>query len=57
MVLGSGKVRGGADPSDQEIEAGMREKIIYIIKECAGGILLGVLLIGVVLIGLRLQVR
>jgi len=57
VVLGSGKVRGGADPSDQEIEAGMREKIIYIIKECAGGILLGVLLIGVVLIGLRLQVR
>ena len=35
----------------------MREKIIYIIKELVGGLLLGVLLIGVVLIGLRLQVR
>ncbi|MBO5069908.1 MAG: hypothetical protein J6C37_06055 [Roseburia sp.] len=57
MVLGSGKVRGGADPADQEIEASMREKIIYIIKEIVGGIILGVFLIAVVLIGLRLQVR
>lgn len=35
----------------------MREKIIYIIKEIVGGIILGVFLIAVVLIGLRLQVR
>lgn len=34
----------------------MREKIIYIIKEIAGGFLLGAFLIGVVIIGLHLQV-
>lgn len=35
----------------------MREKIIYITKEIAGGLLLGAFLIAVVLIGMRLQVR
>ena len=34
----------------------MKHKLIYIIKEIAGGILWGVLLIGVVIIGLHLQV-